>query len=91
LPSYGSRCLDSFPPVCQAVEKSFSRDVAAGLPRHISNDFSDQWRHKAAAATLFNSLLNRRCRLKASRIYAREEVENFRDKKTRLSLIQRKL
>jgi hypothetical protein len=29
----------------------------AGLPRHISNDFSDGWRHKAAATTFFNSLL----------------------------------
>ena len=42
----------------QAVEKAFRREVAAGLPRHISNDFSDRWRHKAAATTFFNSLLD---------------------------------
>ncbi len=43
--------LDAFP---QADEKVVRREVAAGLPRHISDVFSAGWRRNAASASLFH-------------------------------------
>ena len=41
----------------QADEALIGQDVAAGLPRQISDDFSTQWRRKAASTPIFISLL----------------------------------
>jgi hypothetical protein len=42
--------------VWPADEKLIWHDVAAGLPRQISNDFNTQWRRKAASTPFFISL-----------------------------------
>jgi len=44
----------------QADEKAVWRDVAAGLPRHISCDFNHRWRRKAVSTPFFISLLELR-------------------------------
>jgi hypothetical protein len=44
--------------VQQAAEKVAWHGVAAGLPRHNSNDFKTRWRRKAAATPFFSSLLD---------------------------------
>ena len=43
-------------PAC--LEKPLRCEVAAGLPRHISDDSNTGWRRKAAATTFFNGLLD---------------------------------
>jgi hypothetical protein len=44
-------------PPYQDDEEVVRRVVAAGLPRHISSDFSVRWRGKPAATTFFIILL----------------------------------
>jgi hypothetical protein len=46
-------------PLVQKLNRLLQLDEAAGLPRHLANDFSDQWRRKAAATPFFITLLIR--------------------------------